>query len=528
VAIGARPRRDAERLALQLAAMCRAIFAVAESKKEHVAMENTRSDDEGQDLLAQVVAACQAAIGKAMAEPSQALGIARGLGAALDALRLVGGEVGKGPGGIAAVTGNADALVRGALEDVLQHAGDPERAAAVLAATASRDILPVQAPPPMVPATSAIHRASGVPTFSENLAAYLTMRIAADGEEHAELKSLRLRARTFLELAGDLPVDQYTGKHLQDYVSEMQYWPGNVTKRAGMAELSTAQIIAGNRNRTALPIARKTLQDGYVANVRTVVRYRMEEIGFRDPFVGVRIRWPASLKPSTPREGIGLDVLDRTFALGTQSGLLDEAVIPLLSYLTGRRLGLLLFLQGQDIRLKHGVYVAQSSGIAFDGRSWQRVPIKTDESMTYFVLHRLLVEIGFVDWAMSQQGWIFAAVHEHPDPAKYLSKVMNVLLRKAGAHGAHTETFHSLRGDAIDDFREGEVDARARRLQVGHELADVHDDYGHKAINAVESQRLFNRELPEAIDWTVFHELDFDALAKARRSRGRKKSGGAQ
>lgn len=116
---------------MRLAALCRAVFAAAEMRRD-IVMESAGSDEEGKDLLAQVIAACQAAIGSAMAEPSQALGIARGLGAALDTLRLVGSEVDKGEAGIAAITANADVLVRGALKDVLQHAANPERAVAIL------------------------------------------------------------------------------------------------------------------------------------------------------------------------------------------------------------------------------------------------------------------------------------------------------------------------------------------------------------------------------------------------------------
>jgi hypothetical protein len=41
---------------------------------------------------------------------------------------------------------------------------------------------------------------------------------------------------------------------------------------------------------------------------------------------------------------------------------------------------------------------------------WKRVPIKTADSMTFFVLHEKLSEIGFVDWASRQPGFIFEAI----------------------------------------------------------------------------------------------------------------------
>jgi hypothetical protein len=141
--------------------------------------------------------------------------------------------------------------------------------------------------------------------------------------------------------------------------------------------------------------------------------------------------------------------------------------------------------------------------------------------MTFFVLHNFLVEIGFVDWARRQNGWVFAAVHEHPNPSKYASKVMSRLLRRSGAQEG--EVFHSLRGDAIDEMRGAEVQSRARKLQSGHELGDEHEKYGFRALKAADCKRLAEMPLPEGIDWDVFRGLDFDKLAAARRSPRRRR-----
>ncbi len=112
-------------------------------------------------------------------------------------------------------------------------------------------------------------------------------------------------------------------------------------------------------------------------------------------------------------------------------------------------------------------------------------------------------KVGFVDWAQERaDDWIFAALHEHPDPSKYASKEMNKLLRQSGAIGANIEVFHSLRGDAIDDIRNTNIKDRSRRLQTGHELGDVHDLYGFRALGAAETQQLARRPLAGGIDWT--------------------------
>ena len=379
---------------------------------------------------------------------------------------------------------------------------------------------PVAGPAPAVAFAAANPQAavSGCPLFSTVSQEYIDMRIGADGADHKEIPALRLRRQLFLELIGDFPVDHYNGKHLQAYVNKLQFWPGHAGERSELKGLSIREIIDGNQDRHLEPLALKTAQDGYVANLKTMIRSGLTIYGYKDPFAGVRIHWPDGFTPSKPREEIDATIMNETFRLGVESGLLDNAILPLLSALTSRRLGLLCYLQGRDIREKHGVKVAQTSGIVFVHGVWKRVPIKTADSMTFFVLHEKLSEIGFVDWASRQPGFIFEAIHEYDDPSKSSSKNMNRLMRRAGAKGG-VEVFHCLRGDAITDMREHAIDGRARRLQAGHALGDEHEKYGLRSIVAAECKRLASAEITRAIDWSIFENIDFDKFAAARRGK---------
>lgn len=286
--------------------------------------------------------------------------------------------------------------------------------------------------------------------------------------------------------------------------------------------MTTQQVLDANRGLQLAPLRRKSLQDGYVANIRTMMRYWMAEKGYRDPFAGVRLRWPRTAAPPVTREEIGTDVVNRVFELGVGSGLMLDAMLPPLARLTARRLGLLIFLRGSDIRLKHGVYVAQTGGIVFVDGAWRRVPIKTDASINFFVLNSFLVDIGYIEWAIAQgENWLFREAHEHPDPSSYVSKVANRQLRAAGATGG-AEVFHSFRGDGISDLRANQMTGRTARLQAGHELGDVHDRYGRTTLSADECRRLANLPLEPGINWDLLRGLDFQVLAKGRRTRGRK------
>jgi integrase len=463
---------------------------------------------------------CQAAISRALSAPSEAIGLARGLDAALTTLRLVETETSKGAAGAAYVRSHAETLTRSALSDVLRHSKDPTRAKSALDAVAA-----VSPNASVIGAATSIARSmvnkndrrdGAQPTFGEVSQAYIDMRIAADGGEHADIKYLKLRRTTFLQLMGDRPVNEYFPSDLQSYVNQMQFWPANVTERGPSKDLDTRAILEANLGLKQKPLTRKTLQDGYVANIRTMMRAGMADHKYHDPFGGVKLRWPQMLKGATPREGIGLDLLTKIFDEGVATGRLVEAILPLLSVLTGRRLGLLLYLRGSDFREKHGTVVAQTSGIVFDEGRWKRVPTKTDDSATYFVMHAFLTEIGFIAWARAQKGWLFPAAHEHPDPSKWASKTLNRHMRRCGAVGGNAEVFHSFRGDAISRLRDNKMQRRTARLQAGHELGDVHDRYGFRALSASECKRLAHVPLPKEVDWSVFQGLDFDALAAGR------------
>lgn len=522
--LGPRSRREATRLAGQLATLCQSVCVIAADIWKGIPMNPSQTDDRQNELVQHTVAACQHAISRALENPSQAIGLARGLEAALTSLQLVGREVAKGEAGAAAVTSNAEALTRAALTDVLKLASKPEAALAALAAV--EQVAPSIVPAPAAPLPRAPNAAAdSLPLFSAISQAYIDMRAERD-RDHPDIPSLILRRQVFLDVIGDRTPDKYFPSDLQNFVNRMQYWPANVTKRADMQNRSTLEILEANKHFELQPMAENTMMKGYVANIRTMMRHRIQDLNYRDPFAGAKISLPDAYKAPKPREGVSVEVTNRVFDRGVTSGLLDEAMFPLMAKLTSRRLGLLTYLRSEDIRQKHGVWIAQTNGIVevvdeeTGKKSWRRVPIKTSESMTFYVLHNYMDEIGLVSWMRAQDGFIFKEAHRHPDPSKYMSKTMQNHMKRCGAKGG--EVFHSLRGDAIDEMRDADVEGRARRLQSGHELGDVHDQYGFRALTAKQCQYLANLPLQQGIDWDVFKGLDFDAMAARRRTRGRR------
>ncbi|OLP56016.1 hypothetical protein BJF92_19480 [Rhizobium rhizosphaerae] len=218
-------------------------------------------------------------------------------------------------------------------------------------------------------------------------------------------------------------------------------------------------------------MARKTLDEGYLAVVKAAIRSAITAGGFSDPFAGAKITIPktaASPRKATP---IGFTKMNGPFRAGIESGLMEDIMLPLLGHLTSRRLGLLIHLRGTDIREQYpDVWVGQVTRLSNVNGTWTTIPVKTQDSERYFVLHDFLKQIGFIDWAISQESnFLFPNIMNLKDPSKSGSSYMQRLFVKAGIKpksggesNGRREVFHSLRSGNIQDMREsGSIRANA-------------------------------------------------------------------
>ena len=499
--------------------LCRAVFRAAAEYREMLHL-NIQLSSEETDLLAEVTKACHAGIDKALENPSEALGFAEGLQTALATLTLVQSETQKGEAGLRHVIEHREQMTREALESVLLHANDPEAAKAALGRVAA-------CAPPLaaVPAKPHPAPASTLPTFGEVSQAYIDMRIGVDGEDYKEIAYLKLRRQTFLETIGDKPLDAYAQSDMQKYIIAMKRWPQNVTKRDECAGMSVREILAANQDLHLRPLGVTTLKS-YCSHIRTMFRYRMNELSYKDPFQGAKYRYPKTAALPVARAEITPSVVQKTFELGIASGCIDTAMMPPIALSSARRIGPLTFIRGSDIHEHDGLFIVQIGSTQQINGVWQHVPVKTEESVGFFVLHQFLTDIGWTEWAIAQGDcWLFPQAHDGiVDPAKYESQLQNRQLKRAGARGNNQEVFHSLRGDGITNLRRlTALNARTAHLQSGHAFTNVQDGYGHKTLLYEECLQIAHRPLPKGIDWTIFQGLDFDALAAKRRSKGRPK-----
>ncbi len=277
--------------------------------------------------------------------------------------------------------------------------------------------MPAVRPTPTVPAITATQPNSDIPAaqqdrrfvvrppsdrplFSKVARDYFAQREANTSLGNKDIGTARFRIALFIELIGDHPVDTYSVTDLQAYVNLLKYWPSKVKERPGIE--SVRQILTDNADLHLEPLSIKTMREGYVTIVKSVLAYGERHLDFKNHIRGARIDYPETAKPTMPSEPLASHKISQLLRTAVGTGELDYIMLPLLGLLTGRRLALLVYLRGSDIREKYkGVWVAQTPGIILVGKVWKRVPYKTDASITYFVLHQFLVEIGFVEWAAS-------------------------------------------------------------------------------------------------------------------------------
>ena len=411
---------------------------------------------------------------------------------------------------------------------------DTAASAPVVAGAAQQDtavlspVAAIAAPAPVQP----LHPQSDAPLFSAALAHYLELREGA-GEDRGTISTARMRAEVFIAVMGDKPIDQYLPFDLQKFINEAQHLPLAYGKE--MPESATVRAIGpkaaidiNKKDNRWERLTRKTMEDGYLPAIKAVINHAVRLHPMRHPFGNMRLIWPKQLRPSATREALDAERLNEVFRIGVASGFIDDALLPALAQTTSRRLGLLAYLRGSDFQTKHGVTIVRIDGVAFDTRKgkWYRAPYKTADSLNFFVLHKPWDQCGFTDWAKEQgDAFIFRQLHACADPADAASKRCGRLLQKAGAIGCNIEVPHALRHGAKDAMVDAAIEGETRRKQMGQSTrVDVHDDYGsNRSLTRAECQRLAQLPLMEAVNWSVFKGLDFEAMASKVRKGGRPK-----
>ena len=382
------------------------------------------------------------------------------------------------------------------------------------------------------------------PLFSQAAEAYLDRVRTEKGDDHPEIGYLRHRIAVWTALVGDRPIGEYHGADLQDFVHKIMFLPPRVSDRPDY-DISRVRdyVEEGKAAVQALAnyddadgrwpgLSEKTIRDGYAGRIKTIVTEAATGARMSSPFANFRLTVPPEVSRSEVKELPTFDQLNEVFRVAVASGNIVDTLLPLLGFLTGRRIALLSFLHTSGVtrrpatgfdasrpedEVTRDCALAKVRGAVYADGCWRVVPVKTDQSRVSYALHSKLTDVGFVDWAISQKSprFVFEHLMTRRDPADTASKRMGRLFREAGIDPKVTKVFHGLRSMALDTMRTNKVSPRTAQIQVGHELETVHDIYGTRHLRDDEVLEIDALRFPGRIDFSPYHNLDWDALAAA-------------
>lgn len=363
------------------------------------------------------------------------------------------------------------------------------------------------------------------PTFSESTGLLIRHIHEAKRKDHPDIGTIQRVSDTFQVMAGDKPVNEYGKREVQAFVNDLSFVTPNFLKKSPNATLADLKKhIAKQRASDASGLSRATIEGTYLDRVRTIIRHGCDEADVAYPLAGKRITIPERAAAKRERAPFSPEQLNRIFEVALSSGNLADTLLPLFGFTTGRRIGLLTHIRCEWLHEDNGAWVIRPRRTVTDGgRTWN-VPFKTAASLKPFVLHQTFTDIGLIPWMVEKKnGWLFETLAARVDPADAAQKRMTRVFQAAGLNGKELQSFHSLRSTRIAADFDLKMDARLKRLQVGHHSEDEHERYAG-FFTPEESEYLRHLPMQSDVDLSGFFGLDFDSLAGKKLVGGRKKA----
>lgn len=341
------------------------------------------------------------------------------------------------------------------------------------------------------------------------------------GPDH-ELVGIYEKVRDeFITLCGDRRVGEYGRKDLQRYVDEISWLPPYASSLKGFSYGDVVRHIEANKAKSGRGLAVKTIREGRLSYVKAIIALGCEDADIRNPVGRSRIRVPDRAPKPVARIAPDGQTFEKVWQAGIDTGILSDALLPPMGFLTGRRVGLLATLRREDVFGMHGVWFFRVRSHHYHDGRWEPVPVKSEASMEIVIIPQVMVEAGFVEWARREPGPLFPKLMACKDPADAAQKRVNRLIKDHTGEGELNWVFHALRHGKIDNDRDNAVEARLIMKQVGHEARDVHDAYGR--LTPKQMRAIAATLPPEDVDWNLLKTIDFEAFSKAKPWRKRKK-----
>ena len=97
------------------------------------------------------------------------------------------------------------------------------------------------------------------------------------------------RGKRAKRIAGPIP------RPVRAFIALMTHWPAQERNRP--SNRSPREILAANADLRFKPLKRSALEDGYVTAARSIIRYKMTDHEYPDPFLNAKLTYPETAAP---------------------------------------------------------------------------------------------------------------------------------------------------------------------------------------------------------------------------------------
>ncbi|MBU2512131.1 tyrosine-type recombinase/integrase [bacterium] len=356
------------------------------------------------------------------------------------------------------------------------------------------------------------HKPKQSPKISKVIEAYFEEMIAAKVWKPKSLLEKKTVIGKFIEIVGDITVDQLSFEIARKYKSILMKLPANMRKDQRYRDKSIKEIL---ELEDVKPVAVNTVNNNITAVVALMTWARKNGYITENYFEGLKV--VSKKKPQDERKVFSSKDIVKIFNPDTYLKETEISSarywIPLLDMFTGARLNELCQLHTSDVKKEDDLWCLDINEKSDDPENPKS--LKNRSSDRVIPIHLQLIELGFIDFVNTQK----KAGHVRLFPELTLSidgfsrKIgrwfnQTYLRKKAGIKDPE-KSFHSFRHTVSDGLKQKRIQETFVSEYLGHSTGDS-ETYGRYG------KKYQPEALMEEVVKYIDYELDFRLLRKSK------------
>ncbi len=350
--------------------------------------------------------------------------------------------------------------------------------------------------------------------YSEAVEKYISAKLLEKAWKEKNVKDIKARLNNFIDINGDIPLEDVTRDDMRSFMSVLQKLPPNRSKSPKFKNKSIVELLAMEPKQTLNVATVNTILDA----VGSLFEWYVREGKLRsNPVKGLQVkdtRLAIDLREAFSREDLELIFAHPKF---TQGKFIHPAYfwVPLIALFTGMRREEIAQLHCTDVYQdkNSSLWVININDTGMDEAGFPK-SLKNKNANRIVPVHQELITLGFLDYrakiAKKKHIRLFPELKKTENtsqlgkqPGKQFSAVVNVALQNPGK-----KSLHSLRHTFADFFKVNGLQTDMFRQVYGHDNPELAvKQYGSRF-----PVKLLYEEVIEKLDY----KLDLSALKNSK------------